>query len=149
MRFTNDFHSWLRHSWKSVANRLTRDPNIVIHSNSCIILYIAHPWCLQPILGIECIHWGWSTATAWWGQGQLLGVKGACGYAPGLVSSRLDSHMVSKSAGVLGVRTLRWGSSGAWCQSACLWLLDSIPWGLVEVKNRRGRLVLIRGRGMQ
>ena len=40
MRFANDFHSWLRHSWKSLANRLTRDPKIVIHSNSCIILYI-------------------------------------------------------------------------------------------------------------
>ena len=40
MRFTNDFHSWLRHSWKSIANRLTCDPKIVIHGNSCIILYI-------------------------------------------------------------------------------------------------------------
>ena len=27
-------------SWKSLANRLTRDPKIVIHGNSCIILYI-------------------------------------------------------------------------------------------------------------
>ena len=26
MRFANNFHSWLRHSWKSLANRLTRDP---------------------------------------------------------------------------------------------------------------------------
>ena len=42
MRFANDFHSWLRHSWKSLANRLTRDPKIVIHGNSCIILYIFH-----------------------------------------------------------------------------------------------------------
>ena len=41
MRFANDFHSWLRHSWKLLANRLTRDPKIVIHSNSCIILYIS------------------------------------------------------------------------------------------------------------
>ena len=40
MRFANDFHSWLRHSWKSLANRLTRDPKFVIHGNSCIILYI-------------------------------------------------------------------------------------------------------------
>ena len=39
MRFADDFHSWLRHSWKSSANRLTRDPKIVIHGNSCIILY--------------------------------------------------------------------------------------------------------------
>ena len=41
MRFANDFHSWLRHSWKLLANRLTRDPKIVIHGNSCIILYIS------------------------------------------------------------------------------------------------------------
>ena len=36
--------------------------------------FIAHPWCLQPIVGLEC-HWGWSAATAWWGQGQLLGLS--------------------------------------------------------------------------
>ena len=41
-RFANDFHSWLRHSWKSLANRLTRYPKIAIHGNSCIILYIWH-----------------------------------------------------------------------------------------------------------
>ena len=45
MRFTNDFHSWLRHSWKSFANRLTRDPKIVIHGNSCIIPYIIAKLC--------------------------------------------------------------------------------------------------------
>ena len=42
MRFANDFHLWLRHSWKSLANRLIRDPRIIIHGNSCIILYILH-----------------------------------------------------------------------------------------------------------
>ena len=40
MRFAHDFHLWLRNSWKLWANRLTRDPKIVIHGNSCIILYI-------------------------------------------------------------------------------------------------------------
>ena len=39
-QFANDFHSWLRHSWKSLANSLTRYPKIVIHGNSYIILYI-------------------------------------------------------------------------------------------------------------
>ena len=38
--FANDFHSWLRHSWKLLANHLTRDQKIVIHGNSCIILYL-------------------------------------------------------------------------------------------------------------
>ena len=74
MRFTNDFHSWLRHSWKSLANRLTRDPKIVIHGNSCIILYIFGAWCsiwlivrssahvhlpsgLQPIISMTISQW--------------------------------------------------------------------------------------------
>ena len=30
----------VRHEWKSLANRITSDPKIVIHGNSCIILYI-------------------------------------------------------------------------------------------------------------
>ena len=42
-RFGNDFHSGLRHSWKSLPNRLTRDQKNVIHGNSYIILYI-YPW---------------------------------------------------------------------------------------------------------
>ena len=41
--------------------------------------FIVHPWCLQSVVGLECIHWGWSAATARWGQGQLLGVSEACG----------------------------------------------------------------------
>ena len=40
MWFANDFHSWLRHSWKSLTNHLTRDQKIVIHGNSGIILYV-------------------------------------------------------------------------------------------------------------
>ena len=39
-RFASDFHSWLRHWWKLLVNRLTRDPKIIIHANLCIILYI-------------------------------------------------------------------------------------------------------------
>ena len=38
--FANDFHEWRSHEWKSLANHLTRDQKIVIHGNSCIILYI-------------------------------------------------------------------------------------------------------------
>ena len=37
---SNDFHSWFRRWWKSLANHLTRDQNIVIHGNSCIILHM-------------------------------------------------------------------------------------------------------------
>ena len=43
----NDFHSWLRHSWKLLANRLTRDPKIVTHGNSCIILYISNALAME------------------------------------------------------------------------------------------------------
>ena len=39
-RFANDFHLWLHQSWKLLANRLTSDPKIIIHCNSCIILCI-------------------------------------------------------------------------------------------------------------
>ena len=35
-RFANDFHEWRSHEWKSSANRLTSDPQIVIHGNECI-----------------------------------------------------------------------------------------------------------------
>ena len=38
--FVNDFHEWQSHEWKSLANRLTSDPKIVIHSNECIILFL-------------------------------------------------------------------------------------------------------------
>ena len=44
MRFANDFHSWLRHSWKLLANRLTRDPKIVISSPVKIIGKSHHEW---------------------------------------------------------------------------------------------------------
>ena len=30
----------VRHSWKSLANRITSDPKIVIHGNECIILFL-------------------------------------------------------------------------------------------------------------
>ena len=33
MRFANDFHPWLRRLWKSLDNRLTRDPKNVFHGN--------------------------------------------------------------------------------------------------------------------
>ena len=42
--------------------------------------FIAHPWCLQPVVGLECIQWGWSAATARWGQGQWLGVSEPCAH---------------------------------------------------------------------
>ena len=39
-RFANDFHEWRSHEWKSLANRFTSDPKIVIHGNECIILFL-------------------------------------------------------------------------------------------------------------
>ena len=53
MRFANDFHSWLCHSWKSLANHLTRDRKIIIHGNSWIILYFLSVFCA----GFRKFHW--------------------------------------------------------------------------------------------
>ena len=39
-RFANDCHEWRNHEWKSLANRLTSDPKIVIHGKKCIILFL-------------------------------------------------------------------------------------------------------------
>ena len=73
-----DFHSWLRHSWKSLANHLTRDQKILMHGDSCIILYLLYNlaaeesarWLLvanyaNPVYGVatichqvRCLRWG-------------------------------------------------------------------------------------------
>ena len=39
-RSANDFHEWRSHEWKSLANRITSDPKIVIHGNECIIIFL-------------------------------------------------------------------------------------------------------------
>ena len=39
--FAYDFHSWLRHSWESLAHHLTGDQKIVIHGNS-FFMYMYH-----------------------------------------------------------------------------------------------------------
>ena len=38
--FSNDFHEWWSHEWKSLANHLTSDQKIVIHGNEDIILFL-------------------------------------------------------------------------------------------------------------
>ena len=39
MRFACDIHSWLRHLWKSLANRLTRDPkfDMIRQDQECLM----------------------------------------------------------------------------------------------------------------
>ena len=44
-RFANNFHEWRSHKWKSLANRLTSDPKIVIHGNEFYFLHAI--WCLE------------------------------------------------------------------------------------------------------
>ena len=39
-RFSNDFHEWRSHEWKSLPNPLTNDKKIVIHGNKCIIIFL-------------------------------------------------------------------------------------------------------------
>ena len=58
IRFVNDFHSWLLHWWKSLANRLTCDPKVVIHGNSCISLFLmvaVFTWFIS--MQIICRKW--------------------------------------------------------------------------------------------
>ena len=55
MRFANDFHSWLRHSQKLLANRLICDPKIAIHGNSWIILYITVTFLCQCLFSFEAL----------------------------------------------------------------------------------------------
>ena len=43
MRYANDLHTWLRHSRKPLANRITRaTKEIVVDGNTGIIQYILH-----------------------------------------------------------------------------------------------------------
>ena len=44
-RFANNFHEWQSQEWRSLANRLTSDPQIVIHGNKCIISFLHAIWC--------------------------------------------------------------------------------------------------------
>ena len=39
-RFANNFHESRSHEWKSLANRVTSGPKIVIYGNECIILFL-------------------------------------------------------------------------------------------------------------
>ena len=59
-RFAHDFHSWLRHSWKLLANRLIRDPNTIIRGNSCIILYIYWVTGVNRIRRTPISFFGWT-----------------------------------------------------------------------------------------
>ena len=86
--FANDFHEWRSHEWKSLANHLTRDQKIVIHGNSCIILYI-YIMCdrirflysrFSPFLKWQLLSasfngnlaFNWVTAIYWWALTQIL-----------------------------------------------------------------------------
>ena len=66
-RFANDFQSWLRHSWKLLANRPTRDQKFIIHGYSCIILYILHPcviYCHNPFFIVRQQYMSFYSAMA-------------------------------------------------------------------------------------
>ena len=76
MRFADDVHSWLRSSWKSLSNHLTRDQIIAIHENSCIIVYICsssnqvgwfHGFSKRyPVVTVRCLRRLYVTCyTAW------------------------------------------------------------------------------------
>ena len=66
-----NFDHWLKRMTCWCAISLRSCHIMAIHT--CYALYktkksfIAHPWCLQSVVGLECIHWGWSAAIARWG----------------------------------------------------------------------------------
>ena len=83
-RYANVFHGWRRHGWKSLANRLTSDPRIVIHSNVFIILFLTRnlmswthssakinyrslisPWFLRTVFSYLALwrHHSWSVTS--------------------------------------------------------------------------------------
>ena len=41
-RFSNNFHEWRSHEWKSLVNHIMSDPKVVFHGNECIILFLTH-----------------------------------------------------------------------------------------------------------
>ena len=56
--FANDFHSWWSHSWKSLANHLTRDQKslfTVTHALFFISQYMhdTYPKCVKELNGIK------------------------------------------------------------------------------------------------
>ena len=79
------FDPWLKRitCWCVISLRWCL--KMAIHKYYAILLkrkksFIAHPWCLQSVVGLQCIRWGWSAVTAQWSQGQLLGLGEACGW---------------------------------------------------------------------
>ena len=74
MRFANDFHSWLHHSWKLLANRLTRDPKIVIYGNSCIILFIYHAGIMLDKLHQYMAADALATGSVRWSAAMILAI---------------------------------------------------------------------------
>ena len=66
MWLANNFHLWLRHSWKSLPHHLSRDPKTVIHVNPSIILY-----------SMNGFH-GWDVRTCEFKYGNRLVQRSAC-----------------------------------------------------------------------
>ena len=62
-RYREAICQWFSHVTSSLvkilANRLTRDPKIVIHSNSCIIFYVFGACTRNPGASTQtfCLHW--------------------------------------------------------------------------------------------
>ena len=64
--FATNCRSWLRHSWKLQTNCLARDPLIVIHGNSCIILYMfRNLWYINTGDNVQHVVWVISMSLLW------------------------------------------------------------------------------------
>ena len=80
-RFVNDFHEWRSHESKSLANRITGNPQIIIQGNECIIYYLDVILCPEHTILLQFRHFSdlalwrhhsWSVMSrecgvlAWW-----------------------------------------------------------------------------------
>ena len=67
--------------WSTISLRWC--PETAAHICYLFNLKRKHPLSPSPgacsaSLALVSIHWGWSAATVWWGQEQLLGMSGSC-----------------------------------------------------------------------
>ena len=54
--FANDFHKWRSHELKSLANHIMSDPQIIIHGNECIILFLTRYFMSEHTTSLETNH---------------------------------------------------------------------------------------------
>ena len=96
--------------WSTISLRWC--PETAVHICYLFNLKRKHPLSPSPgacgaSLALVSIHWGWSAATVWWGQEQLLGMSGSCAQKQSVKSCE-PQHILSwpLQSGLTGHRCL-------------------------------------------